>query len=98
MSFAVHFVSAQNAAAPHPLGDPETDLPDDDADDDPEELTADEIATWDGLHPRLVELLPAGAHDVHYYAQAVHPGRYLAPPATAELMYGRARRTDQRER
>ena len=32
MSFAVHFVSAQTAAAPHPLGDPETDLPDDDWD------------------------------------------------------------------
>ena len=26
MSFAVHFVSAQTAAAPHPLGDPETDI------------------------------------------------------------------------
>ena len=75
MSFAVHFVSAETAAAPHPLGDPDADLPDDDADDDPEELTADEIATWDGLHPRLVELLPAGAHDVSatpFARQLVH--------------------------
>lgn len=35
------------------------------------------------------EALPPGSHEVNYYVQAVHPGRYFAPPATAELMYGR---------
>lgn len=75
MSFAVHFISAETAAAPHPLGDPVADLPDDEGDEDVEELTADEIAAWDGLHPRLVELLPAGAHDVSatpFARQLVH--------------------------
>lgn len=38
------------------------------------------------------ERLPPGSYRVHYYAQAVHPGTYLAPPAVAELMYGRASR------
>ncbi|MGH8029582.1 MAG: hypothetical protein ACREO3_06590, partial [Arenimonas sp.] len=38
------------------------------------------------------ESLPAGVHEVHYFAQAVHPGDYLAPPAVAELMYGRSSR------
>ncbi|MBS0218798.1 MAG: hypothetical protein JSR63_11580 [Proteobacteria bacterium] len=36
--------------------------------------------------------LPPGSHEVYYYAQAVQPGDYFAPPAVAELMYGRASR------
>jgi len=40
------------------------------------------------------EYLPAGQHEVYYYAQAVHPGNYFAPPAIAELMYGRASRAN----
>lgn len=36
------------------------------------------------------ETLPPGRHRVHYYARAVHPGSYLAPGASAEIMYGRA--------
>ena len=39
------------------------------------------------------EQLPPGTHEVFYYAQAVQPGDYFAPPATAELMYGRASRS-----
>jgi uncharacterized protein YfaS (alpha-2-macroglobulin family) len=38
------------------------------------------------------ESLPPGTHSVYYFAQAVHPGEYLAPPAVAELMYGRGSR------
>jgi uncharacterized protein YfaS (alpha-2-macroglobulin family) len=33
--------------------------------------------------------LPPGTHELHYYTQATHAGRYFAPPAVAELMYGR---------
>lgn len=33
--------------------------------------------------------LPPGTHQLHYYSQATHAGRYFAPPAVAELMYGR---------
>ncbi len=40
------------------------------------------------------EYLPAGRHEIYYYAQAVHPGDYFAPPAVAELMYGRASRAN----
>jgi uncharacterized protein YfaS (alpha-2-macroglobulin family) len=40
------------------------------------------------------EYLPAGRHEIYYYAQAVHPGNYFAPPAVAELMYGRASRAN----
>ena len=40
------------------------------------------------------EYLPAGHHQIYYYAQAVHPGDYFAPPAIAELMYGRASRAN----
>lgn len=40
------------------------------------------------------EALPPGRHEVHYFVQAVHPGRYFAPPAVAELMYGRASRAN----
>ena len=39
------------------------------------------------------EQLPPGIHEVFYYAQAVQPGDYFAPPAVAELMYGRASRS-----
>jgi uncharacterized protein YfaS (alpha-2-macroglobulin family) len=42
------------------------------------------------------ESLPPGVHVVHYFAQAVHPGEYLAPPAVAELMYGRGSRATTR--
>ena len=38
------------------------------------------------------ERLPPGLHEVHYFAQAVQPGEYHAPPAVAELMYGRSSR------
>lgn len=38
------------------------------------------------------ESLPPGSHEVHYFAQATHAGRYFAPPAVAELMYGRSSR------
>ncbi|MFT3970078.1 MAG: hypothetical protein QM695_07315 [Micropruina sp.] len=69
MSFVVHFVTPETAALPDPLqADPDASHP-------PAELTADEIAAWDELHPRLVELLPAGAHDVtrnHFSRQLVH--------------------------
>ncbi len=71
MSFAVHFISAAAAAAPHPFGDPDVDEPD----EQPTDLSADEIATWDRLHPTLVSLLPAGAHDLaanQYSRQLVH--------------------------
>lgn len=40
------------------------------------------------------QYLPAGQHEIYYYAQAVHPGDYFAPPAIAELMYGRASRAN----
>jgi uncharacterized protein YfaS (alpha-2-macroglobulin family) len=40
------------------------------------------------------ETLPPGRHEVHYFAQAQHPGRYFAPPAVAELMYGRTSRAN----
>ena len=39
------------------------------------------------------EQLPPGTHEVFYYAQAVQSGDYFAPPAIAELMYGRASRS-----
>jgi hypothetical protein len=43
--------------------------------------------------------LPPGQHEVYYFAQAVHTGDFLAPPAVAELMYGRGTRaTTQGER
>jgi len=38
------------------------------------------------------ERLPQGRHHLHYYTQATHAGRYFAPPAVAELMYGRSSR------
>ena len=62
MSFAVHFLPAAVAARPQPLGDP--DAEGDTADDAPVRLRADEVAIWDGLHQALVDLLPAGSHDL----------------------------------
>jgi uncharacterized protein YfaS (alpha-2-macroglobulin family) len=38
--------------------------------------------------------LPPGTHELHYYTQATHAGRYFAPPAVAELMYGRNSRAN----
>ncbi len=44
------------------------------------------------LDPRspkfYAEYLPAGRHEVHYFARVANAGDYLAAPATAELMYG----------
>jgi hypothetical protein len=44
------------------------------------------------LDPRApkfyAETLPAGRHQVHYFARVGNTGDYLAPPAVAELMYG----------
>ena len=46
------------------------------------------------LDPRApkfyAEYLPAGSHEVHYFARVANAGDYLAAPATAELMYGNA--------
>lgn len=46
------------------------------------------------LDPRspkfYAEWLPAGRHEVHYFARAGNAGDYLAAPAVAELMYGDA--------
>jgi uncharacterized protein YfaS (alpha-2-macroglobulin family) len=48
------------------------------------------------LDPRApkfyAEVLPAGRHEVHYFARVAHAGDYLAAPAQAELMYGAATR------
>lgn len=48
------------------------------------------------LDPRspkfYAERLPAGRHEVHYFARVGNAGDYLAAPATAELMYGNASR------
>ena len=69
MSFVVHFVAAATAALPDPLE------ADQDAPHPPAELTSEEIATWDRLHAQLVELLPAGSHDItqnHFSRQLVH--------------------------
>ena len=63
MSFVVHFLPTDRAAGPHPLGDLDA-APASGASDHEEALAADEVATWDGLHPTLVTLLPPGSHDV----------------------------------
>ncbi len=43
----------------------------------------------DPRKPRFyAEYLPAGRHEVHYFARVANAGDYLAAPATAELMYG----------
>jgi uncharacterized protein YfaS (alpha-2-macroglobulin family) len=48
------------------------------------------------LDPRApkfyAEVLPAGRHEVHYFARVGNAGDYLAAPAQAELMYGAATR------
>ncbi len=69
------------------------------------ERVSDEGGAWFGtrrLDPRspkfYAEFLPAGEHEVHYFARVGNSGDYLAAPATAELMYGSASRarTDAR--
>lgn len=58
---------------------------------------SDEGSFWFGtrrLDPRssrfYAEFLPAGRHEIHYFARAGNAGDYLAAPAFAELMYGNA--------
>ncbi len=58
---------------------------------------SDEGSYWFGtrrLDPRTprfyAEYLPAGRHEVHYFALAGNVGDYLAAPASAGLMYGSA--------
>ena len=60
-------------------------------------VTAAEFAAeWDEARRRrtiaefYAEYLPAGRHEVHYFARVANAGDYLAAPATAELMYGNA--------
>lgn len=72
MTFAVHFIPAAAAASSQPFGDPGAGG---EGDDQPTALSADEIATWDRLHPILVPLLPSGSHDLgstEYSRQVVH--------------------------
>jgi len=59
---------------------------------DPGSWWFDERRTGSGEVRLYAEALPPGTHEVHYFAQAVHAGAYFAPPATAELMYGRGSR------
>jgi uncharacterized protein YfaS (alpha-2-macroglobulin family) len=58
---------------------------------------SEEGSYWFGtrrLDPRsprfYAEFLPAGRHELHYFARAGNAGDYLAAPALAELMYGNA--------
>ncbi|UHQ23176.1 MG2 domain-containing protein [Lysobacter sp. 5GHs7-4] len=45
----------------------------------------------DARSPRFyAEYLPAGDHELHYFALAGNGGDYLAAPAQVELMYGKA--------
>ncbi|WP_157499766.1 alpha-2-macroglobulin family protein [Lysobacter sp. Root983] len=45
----------------------------------------------DARSPRFyAEYLPAGRHELHYFALAGNGGDYLAAPARVELMYGKA--------
>ncbi|NUO78267.1 MAG: hypothetical protein HOQ32_19935 [Lysobacter sp.] len=45
----------------------------------------------DARSPRFyAEYLPAGVHELHYFALAGNGGDYLAAPAQVELMYGKA--------
>ncbi|MGO4777300.1 hypothetical protein AB4084_17625, partial [Lysobacter sp. 2RAB21] len=45
----------------------------------------------DPRKPRFyAEELPAGRHEVRYFARAGNAGDYLAAPAQVELMYGGA--------
>ncbi|MFT4294440.1 MAG: hypothetical protein QM582_03400 [Micropruina sp.] len=67
MSFVVHFVA--DAALPD---SPESQ---DDSAHPSVPLSAEEIATWERLHPALIALLPAGSHDVaanRFSRQLVH--------------------------
>lgn len=57
----------------------------------------DSGSTWfatrqlDPVSPRFyAEFLPAGRHEVHWFARVATAGTYLAGPAVAELMYGEA--------
>jgi len=63
------------------------------------QAVADEGSGWfrtRRLDPRApkfyAEALPAGRHEVHYFARVGNAGDYLAAPAQAELMYGAATR------
>lgn len=50
-----------------------------------------ETRKLDARHPRFyAESLPAGYHELHYFARVGNSGDYLAAPAVAELMYGQA--------
>lgn len=58
---------------------------------------SDEGSGWfrtrrlDARSPRFyAEFLPAGQHELHYFAKVGNSGDYLAAPAVAELMYGNA--------
>lgn len=52
-----------------------------------------ETRRLDARNPRFyAESLPAGRHQVHYFARVGNSGDYLAAPAVAELMYGSATR------
>lgn len=60
---------------------------------------SDEGSAWfrtRRLDPRApkfyAEFLPAGRHEVHYFARVGNSGDYLAAPAVAELMYGETTR------
>lgn len=45
----------------------------------------------DPRSPRFyAEWLPAGGHEIRYFARVGNPGDFLAAPASVELMYGRA--------
>lgn len=47
----------------------------------------------DSRSPRFyAQWLPAGRHEIHYFARVGNPGEFLAAPAVAELMYGTATR------
>lgn len=50
-----------------------------------------ETRRLDARSPRFyAESLRAGRHEVHYFARVGNSGDYLAAPAVAELMYGKA--------
>lgn len=52
-----------------------------------------ETRKLDPRSPRFyAEYLPAGRHQIHYFAKIGNSGDYLAAPALAELMYGSATR------
>ena len=51
------------------------------------------LASLDPRAPKFyAEYLPAGRHEVHYFARVGNSGDYLAAPAVAELMYGASTR------